>query len=115
MKNLITALLLVSSFSASALDERCSPYVTETTTLIARSNSCDDAAKLARSCITGSRRDSELAYAAIEVCRDLIGGEEHLPVAKKNKLGRGYKSCNETHGNNHSAALFCMMDVLRLL
>lgn len=114
MKTILTLTLTLLSFSALS-DDRCSPYVTETTSVIANMSSCDAAARLARTCATGGRSDSFLATAVIDLCFELKGGEENLSAARKRKLKSGYKNCSAIYGDRHGEALFCMMDVVRLI
>lgn len=115
MKKLIAVTLTLLSLTALAADERCSPYVTETTSIIQQLRSCRAAISLARVCTTGSRRDVELAYQAVNTCRDLIGGEENLAAAPKRKMRAGYKRCSQAFPNDHVEAMFCMAEVLRTL
>jgi hypothetical protein len=99
MKHLI--LLSLFSLSAFANPDFCSPYVTETTALISQSQDCKEATQMARACLSGSRHDVMLASSAIDVCRELRGGDEGMkPV---------FKACHQKFPNGIEY-FFCVLE-----
>ncbi len=114
MKLIFSLTVLMLSSLSFAKNYDCSPYVTETTTIIEQGGNCDAGAKLAKQCAMGSRNDAFLAYSAINVCKDSFGGEAGLTSIELKKYKAGNKACSESNPDNLKA-LFCMLDVAQAM
>jgi len=118
MKLILLTIVLSLSFSALAQRPQqrrdCSPYSTETETLIEQSKTCDAAVSLALLCRSGNRHDGSLAYTALITCEEMYGGEAALTAAQKKALKAEYRRCNQTYADP-GESLFCMMEAVRVL
>lgn len=110
MKTILTIALLAASFASSAWDHDCSPYPTETTSLIESARSCEEAARIAIRCSNGGRSDAMLAYSGIVTCEALKG---KLTPSQERTRATGNRVCSKTHGSDHDKALYCMLAVIR--
>lgn len=110
MKIIIALTLLLTATASFSWDRDCSPYPTETTSLIESARSCDEAARIAIRCRNGSRSDAMLAYSGIVTCEALKG---KLTSRQERKRATGNRVCSKTHGSDHDKALYCMLAVIR--
>lgn len=112
MKTLLALALFTFSLSSFARDLSCSPYPSETISLIQNARSCDEAAKIAVKCISRSRNDSLLAYSGIQTCEALKG---KLTVAQEERRKVLNRQCSVQSGSDNTKALYCMLEALRTL